>query len=152
VNFSLDGRIDRIDYHDGLKRLCVLDYKTADEGRKPEQTHRRKSEWTDLQLPLYRHLLSSAALPTDVSSSATIDLGYILLPKSPDGFSMALAEWTADDLNAADDRAREIIRAVRAGVFWPPTAPPPAFAEEVAVLCQDNRLGSWRQTLEGDAA
>lgn len=153
VSFSLGGRIDRIDYHDGLKRLCVLDYKTADEGRKPEQTHRRhKTEWTDLQLPLYRHLLSSAALPADVSASATIELGYILLPKSPDGFSMALAEWTADDLNAADERAREIIRAVRAGVFWPPTTPPPDFADDVAVLCQDNRLGSWRQVTEGDAA
>ena len=40
--FTLRGRIDRIDYHDGLCRLSVLDYKTADAGLPPHRTHLRK--------------------------------------------------------------------------------------------------------------
>ncbi len=41
----LRGRIDRIDYHESLGRLCVLDYKTADRGQPPDKTHRRGGEW-----------------------------------------------------------------------------------------------------------
>ena len=32
VKFTLRGRIDRIDFHESLGRLSVLDYKTADKG------------------------------------------------------------------------------------------------------------------------
>jgi hypothetical protein len=149
--FTLRGRIDRIDYHDGLARLCVLDYKTSDEGRPPDKVHRRQGAWIDLQLPLYRHLLRGAKLPAKIAA-APIDLGYILLPKSMPTLGLSLAEWTPEELQAADERAREIVRAIRKQVFWPPTQPPPDFADDVAAICQDNRLGSWRQPGEGDAA
>jgi hypothetical protein len=151
-SFTLRGRIDRIDYHDGLACLAVLDYKTADAGLPPQRTHRRQDAWIDLQLPLYRHLLKSAKLPAGDPANDPIELGYIVLPKSTASAGLAIAGWTTTELEAADERAREVIRGIRAQVFWPPTSPPPDFAEDVAAICQDNRLGKWRQPTEGDAA
>ena len=150
--FTLRGRIDRIDYHDGLARLAVLDYKTADAGLPPHRTHCRQDRWIDLQLPLYRHLLKSAKLPAGNPAKDPIELGYIVLPKSTASAGLALAEWSPAELEAADERAREVIRGIRAEVFWPPASPPPDFADDVAAICQDNRLGKWRQPTEGDAA
>lgn len=150
--FTLRGRIDRIDYHERDNVLAVLDYKTADAGNGPEKTHRRGDEWIDLQLPLYRHLLGAVTLPVERQSLARIELGYILLPKDSGGVAHAPAGWDGALLQSADARAREIIAAIRAEEFWPPTLPPPDFAEDLAAICQDHRLGSWRAGEEGDAA
>jgi hypothetical protein len=62
-----------------------------------------------------------------------------------------LADWTKEELESADEKAREIIRAIRQQLF-PMTSPPPDFFEDFAAICQDNRLGRWRQPTEGDAA
>ena len=35
----LVGRIDRIDFHEGSRTLCILDYKTADRAMTPEKSH-----------------------------------------------------------------------------------------------------------------
>ena len=151
-DFTLRGRIDRIDYHEASSTLAVLDYKSSDAGLPPQRTHRRQDEWIDLQLPLYRHLLRSAKLPLANPSNCAIELGYIVLPKSTASAGLALAGWTTTELEAADERAREVVRGIRAAVFWPPASPPPDFADDVAAICQDNRLGRWRQPTEGDAA
>jgi RecB family exonuclease len=151
-DFTIRGRIDRIDYHEANSLLSILDYKTSDAGLPPQRTHRRQDEWIDLQLPLYRHLLRSAKLPAGNPATCGVELGYIVLPKSKASAGLALAEWTTTELEAADERAREVIRGIRAQVFWPPASPPPDFADDVAAICQDNRLGRWRQPTEGDAA
>ena len=31
---------------------------------------------------------------------------------------------------------------MRAEEFWPPASPPPAFSEEFAAICQDDRFGA----------
>jgi ATP-dependent helicase/DNAse subunit B len=149
--FTLRGRIDRIDYHESLARQAVLDYKTADGGLGPERTHRKADAWVDLQLPLYRHLLRAANLAANVPADAQVEMGYVLLPRDLSATGLALAEWDGPMLAGADERARQIIRAIRAQEFWPPTSPPPEFADDVAVLCHDHRLGSFRSG-EGDAA
>jgi ATP-dependent helicase/nuclease subunit B len=141
--FTLRGRIDRIDYHDKLRILAVLDYKTADAGLGPERVHRRGEEWIDLQLPLYRHLLRAAGLAVDLDDLAKIELGYILLPKDSAGVKHAPADWDEALLQSADERARQIIADILAERFWPPIMPPPAFCEDLAAICQDHRLGSW---------
>jgi len=55
----LTGRVDRVDRHPEEGWL-LLDYKTSEVGRSPDQTHRKGRgplrEWVDLQLPLYRHV------------------------------------------------------------------------------------------------
>jgi ATP-dependent helicase/nuclease subunit B len=138
--FTLQGRIDRIDYHDTLRKLSIVDYKTADRGDDPMRTHLRKDEWTDLQLPLYRHLIPAAKLPPDVAADAEVELGYIVLPLDLESAGLLLANWNDDLLKSADEKAREIVRNIRQGVFWPRTAPPPDFFEDVAAICQDRSI------------
>jgi ATP-dependent helicase/nuclease subunit B len=148
--FKLTGRIDRIDYHDKMRRLAVLDYKTADRGDDPRKTHRCQDEWIDLQLPLYRRLIRGVSLDKSVAADATIDLGYILLPVDLKSVGLKLADWDAALLLSADLKAEEIVRCLREERFWPPTSPPPDFFDDVAVICQDRRMGAV--AYEGEAA
>jgi RecB family exonuclease len=141
--FTLQGRIDRIDFHETQRKLCVVDYKTADRGDKPQQTHRKGDEWIDLQLPLYRHLVRSIKLPPGVPADAPVELGYIVLPLDLKSVDLLLADWDEPLLESADEKAREIVRAIRAEKFWPPVSPPPDFFDDVAVICQDRRMGGW---------
>ena len=107
---GLRGRIDRIDQHeDG--RIAVLDYKTSANAQTPEQAHRRTRDkvWVDLQLPLYRHLLRRA--------DERMALGYINLGRDVASSGFHLASWSGEDLESADETAREIVRAIRRGEF-----------------------------------
>jgi hypothetical protein len=152
---TLHGRIDRIDYHADSQTLAILDYKTADSALDPHRTHLSQGEWIDLQLPLYRHLVREAKLPGITIDDCDLKLGYILLPKDTAAIGEAMAEWTSTDLAAADEVARDVLRKIRAGVFWPPAMPPPPFSEDFAVITQDHVLGGWsddEQNAEGDAA
>lgn len=141
--FHLTGRIDRIDQHEATGAWAIWDYKTSDTAKKPTATHQRKAEWIDLQLPLYRQL--AAAVETKLQSILQVDgklqLGYVQLPKSVDGVKFEIAEWSTADLDAAYERACDVIRAIRQGVFWPPNYPPPDFSEAFAGLCLDNVFG-----------
>ena len=132
----LRGRIDRIDVNRSTGKRVVFDYKSSDAAKTPDQTHRSKDEWTDLQLPLYRHLVAAMGI------DGSVQLGYILLPKDISKVGARMAEWTDDDLAAADRTAAEVIRGVRAENFWPPKVPPPAFAEDFSAICQDGRFGT----------
>lgn len=139
---GLRGRIDRIDYHPKERTLAILDYKTGDTARPPDKVHRNRGEWVDLQLPLYRHLYH-ALLPLPIGDVRKdgVELGYITLPKDAAGVNARLAEWTPDELKAADAEAFRVIRDLRAGKFWPPNETPPAFEDEFSAICQDQALG-----------
>ncbi len=67
-----------------------------------------------------------------------VDLGYILLPKNTAETKEERAAWTEDDLLAADEKAFEVIRAIRAEKFWPPASEPAAFTADLAAICQDD--------------
>ncbi|MBN1591106.1 MAG: PD-(D/E)XK nuclease family protein [Pirellulales bacterium] len=135
---GLRGRIDRIDVNGATGERIILDYKTSDTAKTPEQTHREKrSRWIDLQLPLYRHLARGLGIEGPVA------LGYIALPKDVAKVGLLRAEWSAEELENADETARQVVRDIRAGKFWPPTDPPPPFAEEFSAICQDGQFGSW---------
>ncbi|MCA9222148.1 MAG: PD-(D/E)XK nuclease family protein, partial [Planctomycetales bacterium] len=134
----LTGRIDRIDVNVNTGQRQILDYKTSDSGLKPQQTHRHKHEWVDLQLPLYRHLARSLGIDEPVG------LGYVLLPKNSANVGLALAEWSAEELAEADRMAQQVVRQIRAGEFWPPKEPPPKFSEELAFICMDGVFGRKR--------
>lgn len=147
----LTGRIDRVDIHEETGRRVVLDYKTGDSARSPQQTHRHRDDWVDLQLPLYRHLIRSLdgepsqlefaedAARTD-PTAADVQLGYILLAKDPAHSGFSLADWDASLLAEADRQAEAIVRLVRSEVFWPPTAGPPGRPSEFAAICQEGVL------------
>jgi len=133
---KLRGRIDRIDVNDAAGKRMIFDYKTSDRATSPEKAHRKASQWIDLQLPLYRHLISGLDL------DGPLALAYVALPKDTSAVGVLLAEWTQADFDDADRTAAEVVRGVRAEKFWPPANPPPAFSEDFAAICQDNRFAA----------
>lgn len=128
----LRGRIDRIDYNAQNNRWLILDYKTGKGGDSPETTHFKKTTgWTDLQLPLYRHLARA------IGVEGPVDLAYIVLPDVSEGVDLLKANWTDEDLESADAFAREVGRKILDGVFWPPAEKLKWPQEEYAVICHD---------------
>jgi RecB family exonuclease len=123
--FFLRGRIDRVDYHPKTGTWAVLDYKTSAEATPPERAHRKgKKEWVDLQLPLYRHLVlglrdaeGHPIIPQDALERGSVRVGYVVLPQSPHDTAFLLADWGEEELQGADERAREAIRVLRTGHF-----------------------------------
>jgi len=125
------GKIDRIDCHpDG--RVRVLDYKTSDTPSTPEQAHLgpvratsspwarlimhgKERAWLDLQLPLYRLNLAPAFGPA-------VECGYFNLPKGVGSTAISMwKDYTPDLQLSAEACATQIVAAVAAGKFWPPT-------------------------------
>lgn len=129
----LKGTIDRIDFHPQTQIWQILDYKTGDRGDSPSKTHQQKGKWTDLQLPLYRHIAKSFEV------DGMVQLGYIIVPKNVESIGEKLASWTDTDLDGAFEVARDCCRRIMNHEFWEPTIPPPPFAgREFAPICQDD--------------
>lgn len=132
---QLKGRIDRIDHHPATGRWTIFDYKTGETVHNPDRSHRCKGDWIDLQLPLYRHL----ARPLGVTGD--IQLGYIRLPRDAGDVGPQFAEWSEDDLAAADECARDIARRILDGRFWKELDERPATLSEYAPICHDDVFG-----------
>jgi hypothetical protein len=131
----LRGRIDRIDREEKTGRLIVLDYKTSDSAKEPEEIHRKKIKgdlvWTDFQLPLYHHILRQSGYSEDIV------LGYILLPKKVTETGVKLAAWTSADIREAVAQAEDIARHILNNDFKMADSPPP-YSEAFAAICLDN--------------
>ena len=114
---KLLGRIDRIDYHPETKQWAIWDYKTSDSGTKPVPNHvNARTGWSDLQLPLYRHVVRALGIPAEPT------VGYILLPKSLKDIEFVPANFSATQLQEADDEAWRVISSVAAGKYEPVTS------------------------------
>ncbi|MGL5096249.1 MAG: PD-(D/E)XK nuclease family protein, partial [Planctomycetia bacterium] len=114
----LQGRIDRIDCHPERDAWTIFDYKTYDDHKRvPTKTHRDGEEWIDLQLPLYRHLVATKGIVQ------SLQLGYILLPRDVSEVKESLADWGPGELRAADDAAKDVVRRIQNGEFWPMKQP-----------------------------
>ncbi|MBF0409195.1 MAG: PD-(D/E)XK nuclease family protein [Candidatus Riflebacteria bacterium] len=107
------GRIDRIDEHpkEGFR---LYDYKTFDECRTPNEKHLQSREFVDLQLPLYKLLAENNGI------NRNIGLGYFCIPGKFDENPIKMAKWSDEFLSNAYEKAKEVIRNIRNGVFWPP--------------------------------
>ena len=134
--FTLRGTIDRVDVHPDRQQIAIWDYKTADRGKTPNEYHYAGKQWKDLQLPLYRHLAKEIETIKGMDLS-NLQLGYVLLPRELAKVGFSQAYWSAEELQAADEKAFEIIREIRTGRFWEPVARPPQFSEAFAAICQD---------------
>ncbi|MBE0431230.1 MAG: PD-(D/E)XK nuclease family protein [Dehalococcoidia bacterium] len=129
----VSGRIDRIDRHSQTGEIRILDYKTSDRPRNPEETHLasvvdeiadymkvsvdgKAKRWIDLQLPLYRILL-----PRDKYSGSRIEVGYFNLPQAIDETRVMIWQDLDDHLlESAVACAESIIEDIRRRRFWPP--------------------------------
>lgn len=117
----LHARLDRVDRHVDDGRIRILDYKTADAGQAPIDTHYRPTlkKWEELQLPLYRYVYSQLHPKTPA-----ISVGYFNLPKAATETCIVELDFTARDgadlYPAAIQAARAAVAAIQAGVFWPP--------------------------------
>lgn len=117
----LRARLDRVDRHVDDGRIRILDYKTTDSGKSPNETHYRSKlqKWEDLQLPLYRHVYSQLH-----PKAPSIAVGYFNLPKAATETQIVELDFTARDgtdrYPSAIETARAVIAAIQAGIFWPP--------------------------------
>ena len=128
--FLLRGRIDRIDHNPSTGEWAVLDYKTGQSVDPPEKTHRktrgRDHQWIDLQLPLYRRLLSGIRdrdgarvidIDVDGVEQSRIRFGFVSLPQNVEKTAFMVADWTAQDFASAETAAREAVRRLRGARF-----------------------------------
>jgi ATP-dependent helicase/nuclease subunit B len=140
ISQPFTGRIDRVDRHRETGRLRVLDYKTGDEPADPERSHhvgRGTGRWIDLQLPLYRHLLASQLGVPETS----IEVGYVRLARSATApIFKTIERWGEEVYAAAIDKAREVVRAIRARRF--PMADPPAHPDAFSNLLHEPVLAA----------
>ncbi len=137
--FAINGKIDRVDQHEITGQIAVWDYKSSDKGKRPNEVHyaKRKSEWKDLQLPLYRHLVKEVGAVAG-SDFSNVAMGYILLPRKLADIGFHSVEWTPEQLASADQTAKDIVRKIRAGDYWPMSRKPPLYADEFAAICQSS--------------
>ncbi len=137
VSVWLRGRLDRIDRNETTGAWVIFDYKSGDKGDAPEESHRKKKfEWIDLQLPLYRHLARNLALPAEPQ------LGYINLPKDLAGVGAAFATWSADDFADADAKAKQVALSIARREFWPPKKDSPGLFSDFDDICQVGVFGA----------
>lgn len=117
----LRARLDRVDRHVDDGRIRILDYKTTDAGKSPNETHYRSMlrKWEDLQLPLYRFVYSQLH-----PKAPSIAVGYFNLPKAATETQIVQLDFAAKDgtdlYPSAIAAARAVIAAIQAGTFWPP--------------------------------
>lgn len=131
VGFTITGRIDRIDVHEGTGEFQLLDYKSSDSPKSPEKSHRSKDQWTNLQLPLYRHLAREIG-----SLDGELKLGFFVLPKDVSKIDVMEAQWSESELEQADETARNVVRALRERKYWPPAEWSSSWEDPLAAICQ----------------
>lgn len=141
TQFRVYGRVDRIDYHPQEHTLRILDYKSSESRRTPEQTHRQKENgeivWCDLQLPLYRSLAPMCpALGDKQFYDARIEVGYFCLPPQLNECGVEMADWSEEDYGTAGECAAGVMKNVHRQIFWPPSDVPP-FDDGLGALCFD---------------
>ena len=128
---KLIGRVDRIDRKESTGEWRVLDYKTSEAADPPNRTHRKKDEWVDLQLPLYRLLVRSIPIKGDVH------LGYIQLPGDLSKVGYEPATWTDSELLQAEQIARTVAADIIDLKIDRVTAINDDRYSELARICQD---------------
>lgn len=140
-DFTIGGRIDRIDENTNDGRIRIIDYKTFDKDRAPETehlgTHREDTpeynraeisvvsrgktkdvvkRWADLQLPLYEVLYTRGMVYRE-----NIELAYFALPKAVSRTGVLVwDEFDKARMASAVKCAAAVVELVKKKTFWPP--------------------------------
>ncbi|MFM7056696.1 MAG: PD-(D/E)XK nuclease family protein, partial [Planctomycetota bacterium] len=144
----LHGRIDRIDRHQQTGEYRVIDYKTSEKANSPHATHRKGSDWIDLQLPLYRLLARAAGL------EGHMQLGYVQLPGDTNNLGFDKAEWDETDLQNAETLARSLAADILDRRITEVRIDTAERTPELYRICQDtviDRSLPWLPTAPADA-
>ena len=130
---TVRGRIDRVDRHRETGDIRVLDYKSSEQAKSPEELHLgppredcrdyantesggKARRWTDLQLPLYLRMLRAR-----MGDNLTMQAGYFNLPRDTDGTGVVIwQELTEPVLQSADTCALGVVMDIVDRRFWPP--------------------------------
>jgi hypothetical protein len=135
AGMTVHGQIDRVDRHRESGDICVLDYKTSDNGHEPDKEHLRNPSdstrdyaratvdgkaraWKDLQLPLYVHILAEHN-----AAGASVIPGYFNIPASTE--ETAVKEWrtfTPELRLSAIACATGVAEDILARRYWPPAS------------------------------
>jgi ATP-dependent helicase/nuclease subunit B len=129
---EIRARADRVERHRETGEIRILDYKTGEKSRKPEETHlgtargetpdyarvtsgTREKRWADLQLPLYAHLFGQG------NDSPRLSVGYFNMPKAVQETGVRVWDgFGGSQLASAMTCARGVISDIKALRFWPP--------------------------------
>lgn len=125
TEFTVYGRIDRIDRHEASGIIRLLDYKSGNRALTPMASHQERAQdwrsgWRDLQLPLYHHMFCSGPLGAKLGwdGTAPVQLGYLhVAADAGHDNGLSLADWDADALANALAWARAVARRIYAGRF-----------------------------------
>ena len=119
---GLSGRIDRIDYNEQTQRWRLLDYKTGDSGKTPEQDHRKgpknSKSWVKLQLPLYLQFAHQLEID-GLTRQSEMETGFCLLPASPEETRIEIATWSPEDLEVARELSEATVSEILSGTEQP---------------------------------
>jgi CRISPR/Cas system-associated exonuclease Cas4 (RecB family) len=139
TSFVISGVIDRIEVHqDG--RIRVLDYKTG--SSTANKAHFNKDQWIDLQLPLYRILLTEIPELNDFDTSKeNVSLGYFKVGDQESEIGIDILtppEKIAETLQDTIDGTIQSI--MECDYKETPTAPAPKYSDTYSWICQDNSV------------
>lgn len=132
------GRIDRIDHHPELG-WRLIDFKSSDSGKTPDQAHRKGDRWIDLQLPLYRGLHADQ-LPGS-PDAVDIATGYFLVGADPAKIGFTPSKRIDEFQQDAMDAAVEVVRGIRAGHF-DHLGDPPWDGDPITLVQRTQTLGA----------
>ncbi|MHC4948768.1 MAG: PD-(D/E)XK nuclease family protein [Planctomycetota bacterium] len=139
ADVRVTGKVDRVDRHEETGAWLVIDYKTGEKARTPEKAHRDGARWTDLQLPLYRHLLAADGVDGEVG------LAYFCLPGTLKEIEILEAGWSPEEIDEAVDVARGVVRDIRAGKFERNPDFPLHYRDAFETICQTRVFGAGEE-------
>jgi ATP-dependent helicase/DNAse subunit B len=137
--FEIRGTIDRVEVNKN-GQVRVLDYKTG--SKTANKAHFNKETWIDLQLPLYRELLSEIPELNECNlDSENVILGYFKIgdQESTSGIDL-LAPKEAIQNILQDTIDGTIISILENNYSVEPIDPAPKYSDDFSWICQDNNV------------
>lgn len=127
---EISGRIDRVDFNAKNNQWAIFDYKTGDNPLAPEKAHRKKDQWVDLQLPIYRYLLKKTGI-----LQGEPKLAYIQLASDLSKVGVDWAAFQAEDYASAEEKMFWVAEQVSKKVFWPPNQEIDSRYDDFSIIC-----------------